>query len=131
MPKTKTNKSAARDAGHSISFAESVIIQADGDLSDKEFRRYVAMLAEKEIASGPLMPANLTIEHGLEYVESVRQLADEILSDYDSAMDDPENNVEGWKVTDMMEEFLRRGCFEEVAGRRIVALGESIERSAQ
>lgn len=126
--KTETlQPNAARGAGHSLSFAESVIVQANGDLSDKEFRRYILMLAEKEVERGPAVLAKLTIEHGLGLVEAVRQLCDEIQSDYDTAMDDPENNVEGWKPTDTMDEFLHRSCMNEAQARKIVLVGAELE----
>jgi len=55
----------AREAGQitqTITFAESVIIQADGDLSDSEFRKYIKRMAGRELEkkeTGPAMKVSV------------------------------------------------------------------------
>lgn len=106
--------------------AESILIQWTGDLSDKDFRAYIAKLAQDEVATAERLPEKMTIATALEHVEKVRQLCYEIAGDYDTAMDDPENDIDGWKATDRANDFLHRSCLNEQQARAIVLLGMSI-----
>lgn len=46
---TETNIDTSTTTPDKITFAETVYIQANGDLTDAEFRSYMRFLAEKEM----------------------------------------------------------------------------------
>lgn len=109
-----------------ITFAESILIQANGDLSDEEFRSYMAKLAQDEITKDERLPEKMTIATLLDLVEKVKFLCEEIHSDYDTAMDDPENDISGWHITDKANDFLHNSSNQESQARAIARIGMTL-----
>lgn len=110
----------------SITFADSVLIQANGDLSNKAFRAYMARRAQEEIIKQDRLPEKMTIETALAHIEKVKCLCDEIVSDYLASENDPENDAIGWRPTDSANEFLHMSSDQESAAREIVRLGMNL-----
>jgi len=51
---------------------------------------------------------HVSIETAMEALRDLIQYIEcDIICDYESAQDDPENDVEGWKPTDNVDEFLK------------------------
>lgn len=131
MQTTKSQRAGERThkaIGPLGSLAESILIQMDGDLANKpkELLAYIRKMAQAEIDRGPMLPPLMTIETALEHVEAVKSLCSEIEADYETAMDDPENNVEGWHPTDKANEFLQRSSLNERAARNLIIIGMGI-----
>lgn len=119
---TQTNASAATTA-HNPTLAEMILIQASGDLSAEAFRKYMVTLAEREIANGPQLPSKLTIERGIEALDAIMDLCTSVECDFESAKNDPENDVIGYNPTDPIEDLIRGSLDNPDAVRRLVEIG--------
>ncbi len=82
-----------------------------------------AALDEQESKRGPSLPHRMTISSAVEAAEAVKSLCEDIISDYETAKDDPENNVSGWRETDDASEFIGMTSEHVYEARTILAVG--------
>lgn len=92
--------------GGTTATCEGVRDALDTLRSDPAFRDLPIQLGKRKkwrlvIAHHPF----ITIETALEKLEALGEIIKDITTEYESAMDDPENGVEGWKPTDEAVEF--------------------------